>query len=88
MKALVYVKGENITEQVNICKTYAEERGYKILTFAGVNDDLSKMVGNLEIDVLLIADRNRVSKNAENFDFLEKVLSWHGVKIEEAGENK
>lgn len=79
MNALVYIKGSNITEQVNQCKAYGKKHGYKVLTFASKNDDLSRMVANLNIEVLLVADKDKLAGAEETF---AAVQSWHRIQIE------
>ena len=82
MNALIYTRGQGLSEQVTKCKAYAEKMGYKVTAWATEGDDLSQYVGNLDIDVLLVASPSRIGRTVEKYLMMERILSWHGVSIE------
>ena len=88
MKAVIFARGYNITGQVEICRAYCEQQGYKIEgVIVGQGNDLPAIIGGLgtEIDLVVMRDITRLSRNAlTNYTIQSELEIDYGVIIETA----
>lgn len=77
-KAVIYTRGMNQERQIEICMEYAKEKGYDVIGMKNEKDDL---IGEPEMDVLLVATASRVSRKYEEFLFIEKMMNWYDVEL-------
>lgn len=77
---MIFTRGKNAEEQVTICEKYADENGLDIM--GEINDDLEEVYSELEnIDVLLVTNHARITKEAEAFEKLKTALDEHDIKL-------
>ena len=88
MRALIYTRGQGNSLQEKKCRRYAEERGHEIVAVATGDDDISNIIKELKIEILIVSDLTRITRNYGRFLTIEKVLALQGVKIESAVEVK
>lgn len=77
-KAVIYTRGQNQQQQIEICREYAKEKGYTVIAEKNEKDDI---VGESEMEVLLVATASRVTRKYEDFLFIEKMMSWYDVEL-------
>lgn len=88
MNVVIFVRGYNITGQVEECKVYAERKGYNVLSVVvGEARELPAVIGGLgeNIDRVIVRDMARISRNAlENYTIQTELELDYGVLIESA----
>lgn len=88
MNAVIFARGYNITGQIEICKAYAEQQGYKIEgVIVGQGNELPAIIGGLgtDIDLVIMRDITRLSRNAlTNYTIQSELEIDYGVIIETA----
>ena len=88
MNAVIFARGYNITGQVEMCRAYAEQQGYKIEgVIVGQGNDLPAIIGGLgtDIDLVIMRDITRLSRNAlTNYTIQSELEIDYGVIIETA----
>lgn len=88
MNAVIFARGYNITGQIEQCRDYAEQQGYKIEgVIVGQGNDLPAIIGGLgtDIDLVIVRDMARISRNAlTNYTVQSELEIDYGVQIETA----
>lgn len=88
MNAVIFARGYNITGQVEMCRAYAEQQGYKVEgVIVGQGNDLPAIIGGLgaDIDLVIMRDITRLSRNAlTNYTIQSELEIDYGVIIETA----
>ena len=74
-KAIIYVRGHNQEMQETFCRVYANDKGYKVLF---VTTDIEAVNG---CDVLLVANRSRISRNRIECQIILNKLKKKGVEV-------
>ena len=67
MKSVIFARGNNISQQIEQCKEYAEAKGYKVEgVLVGQGIELPEMIKGLgtKIDRVIVKDMSRISRNA------------------------
>ena len=77
MKAVIYANG---FKQVRAGLEYAEKKGYQVIGMKNAGNDI---IGEGEMDVLLIVANRRAKRTYEEILFIEKMQSWYDVEIVE-----
>lgn len=77
-KAVIYTRGQNQQRQIEICKQYAEEKGYTVIAEKNEKDDI---IGESGMEVLIVATASRLTRKYEEFLFIEKMMSWYDVEL-------
>lgn len=77
-KAVIYTRGMNQERQIEICMEYAKEKGYTVIAQKNEKDNL---IGEPEMEVLLVATASRVTRKYEDFLFIEKMMNWYDVEL-------
>lgn len=75
-KAAIFVRGNNIEGQFEICKKFAEKEGYYIL---GVTQDLAELTE--DINVLIVSNATRLSRKAKEALEILGDLNEKGIKV-------
>lgn len=74
-KAVIYA---NDFEQIAGCMEYAERKGYQVIA---MKNKAHNIIGELEMEVLLIATSIAHNRTWEELDFIEKMRNWHDVEL-------
>lgn len=86
--AVVFVRGADVRNQLDLCKAYTEEKGYKVAgVILGKGKELKEVIAGLDIkvDVVVTKDVTRISRNSlEYFQIHNDLLTNHGCVIESA----
>lgn len=86
MNAVIFTRGKNIRGQVEQCKAYAEQQGYKVQgVILGQARELPEVIAGLgeNIDRVIIRDISRLSRNAlENYTIQSELEIDYGVTVE------
>lgn len=92
MNTVIFARGYNITGQVEICREYAELKGYKVEgVIVGQGRELPAVIGGLGEDIkrVIVHDMARISRNAlEGYAILAELELDYGVTVEIATANK
>lgn len=84
IKAMIYTRGHNaesIAKQIARCEYYAELAEYDVIGYVDGNE-MFDAIG--DIDVLLVADPSRLSRNASEFYNIVSALDADGIRVETA----
>ena len=86
MNAVIFTRGKDIRGQVDLCKAYAEQQGYKVEgVIIGQGRELPEVIAGLggNIDRVIIRDMSRLSRNAlENYTIQSELEIDYGVLVE------
>jgi hypothetical protein len=77
MKAVIYA---NDLKQVQAGMKYAAEKGYQVIAMKNAGDDI---IGEGEMDVLLIVANRRAKRTYDEILFIEKMQNWYEVEVVE-----
>lgn len=77
MKAVIYA---NDMEQVAQCMEYAERKGHQVIGMKNKNHDI---IGEPEMEVLLIAVNKPKYRTWEEIQLIEKVSTWYEIELVE-----
>lgn len=77
MKAIVYA---NDFEQVAQCMEYAERKGYQVIAMKNKGH---RLIGEFEMEVLLVAVNKPINRTWEEIHFIEKMSTWYDVELVE-----
>lgn len=78
-KAVIYTRGHSKEKQEDICRQYAEENGFEVITVSTEGE--SFFCGLAEADVLIVTDMSRISRNYQQALFILDELKRHGVEL-------
>ena len=78
IKAVIYVRGKNETEQELKCRAYADKMGYEIAYVTRHIEDVKLC------DVLIVANFSRISRKQMEFVKIYKLFKARGIRIESA----
>lgn len=81
-KAIIYLRGHNQEKQEVLCRVYAADKGYKVLF---VTTDIEAVNG---CDLLLVANRSRISRNRIEYQIIVNKLKKKGIEVECATEHE
>lgn len=91
-KTVIFARGYNITGQVEECKNYAKQQGYKVEgVIVGQGRELHAVIGGLgeDIEKVIVYDMARISRNAmEGYAILAELELYYGVTVEVVTEKK
>lgn len=86
MNAVIFARGKNIEGQVDECKAYAAQQGYKVEgVIVGQGRELPAVIAGLggNIDRVIIRDMSRLSRNAlENYTIQAELELDCGALVE------
>lgn len=92
MNTVIFVRGNNITGQIEQCREYAEKRGYIVEgVIVGQGRNLPEIIKGLDkkINLVLLSNMSRLSRNAlENYTVQTELEIDYGVLIEVADDDK
>ena len=74
-KAIIYVRGHNQEKQEVFCRVYAADKGYKVLF---VTTDIEAVQN---CDLLLVANRSRISRNRIECQIILNKLKKKGIEV-------
>lgn len=78
-RAMIFVRGNNIETQLEICEAYAKKHGFNI---KGITEKLSYAYDrSVEIDVLITAGVTRISRHKKQFDEVVEMFDEAGVTV-------
>lgn len=84
LKALIYTRGHNIEGQYARCEYYIEMAGYELIGHI-TEGEIHKDLG--EIDVVIIAEASRLSRNIEEYFSIREKIENKGIRIEIASKD-
>lgn len=86
MKTIIYTRNGNVNRQVSECSSYIFENNLQhIGTTADKNEVISSIVSG-EVDVLLVYNKSRISRERREYERIEHLLSRYGVIIKSVTE--
>ena len=78
---VIYVRGENETEQESKCRVYAKDKGYEVSYVTRYIEDVKLC------DVLLVSDFSRISRKRLEFEKTRKLFKARGIRVESVSNN-
>ena len=81
MKAIIYASGDGFGEQFGACLEYAKTHNIKVVDGTTSFDKVAEKIVSGEIDIVLVYEYSRVSRNAAECEQRANQLRGYGVTI-------
>lgn len=81
MKAVIYTRGQNREQQVEVCNEYASNRGIEVIGVESEWNGVEQYVYNMKTDFVIVYDVSRVTRKANEYISIADKLSKFDVKI-------
>lgn len=82
MRAIIYTRGKDATEQEIKCRDYAAKHGLEIVAVASSVQEMEGSVFRRDADILLVQNVSRLTRRYQEFLVMEDILGAFGIKIE------
>lgn len=82
MNAVVFTRGQDKAAQKLQCLFYAKFKDYNVVEFVSNTHELSKLVVNKKINIILMTDPSRLTRDRMEFESMQQMLRGYGVTIE------
>lgn len=80
-KAMIYIRGSEEEKQYRTCKEYAKKHDLDVIDVTTDFGRIAERIVNGEIDIVLVYDYTRLTRNAEEYKQREHQLRGYGVTI-------
>ena len=77
-KAVIFVRGENETEQKLLCYFYASDNNIDVLFDT---NDIDEVADCEECEIMLVVKANRISRDALKYHQIVKALKTRGIEV-------
>ena len=82
MKAAILKRGNDKAMQEFACRIHANAKEYDVVEVVENTQDLSKLVVNAKVDVILMTDISRLARDRMEYEQIQQMLRRYGVSIE------
>ena len=82
MNTIILIRGTNVGSQYEMCKRYADEKGYNVLGVVSNVDRVAPLIVNDKIDILLVSHMSRITRKYTEYQNIEYMLRGYGISIE------
>lgn len=82
MKAAILTRGNDKAMQEFACRIHANAKEYDVVEVVYDTQELSKLVVNAKVDVILMTDISRLTRDRLEYEKMQQMLKGYGVVIE------
>lgn len=82
MKAAILTRGNDKAMQEFACMIHANAKEYDVVDVIHDTEALSELVVNTNIDVILMTDISRLTRDRIEYERIQHMLRGYGVQIE------
>lgn len=82
MKAAILTRGNDKAMQEFACRIHANAKEYDVVDVVHDTEALSKLVVNAKVDIILMIDISRLTRDRMEYDRIQHMLRGYGVAIE------
>lgn len=82
MKAVILTRGNDKAMQEFACRIHANAKEYDVIEVVHDTQELSKLVVNAKIDIVLMTDISRLTRDRLEYERIQYMLRGYGVQIE------
>ena len=82
MKAAILTRGNDKAMQEFACRIHANAKEYDVVDVIHDTQALSKLVVNAKIDIILMTDISRLTRDRMEYEQIQHMLRGYGVQIE------
>lgn len=82
MKAAILTRGNDKAMQKFACMIHANAKDYDVVDVVHDTQALSKLVVNAKVDVILMTDISRLTRDRMEYERIQHMLRGYGVQIE------
>jgi AmiR/NasT family two-component response regulator len=82
MKAAILTRGNDKAMQEFACRVHANAKEYDVVEVIHDTQALSKLVVNAKVDVILMTDISRLTRDRLEYEKMQQMLRGYGVTIE------
>ena len=82
MKAAILTRGNDKAMQKFACLIHANAKEYDVVEVVHDTEALSKLVVNAKIDIILMTDISRLTRDRLEYERIVNMLKGYGVQIE------
>ena len=82
MKAVILTRGNDKAMQEFACRIHANAKEYDVIDVVHDTQALSKLVVNAKVDIILMTDISRLTRDRLEYEKIINMLKGYGVKIE------
>lgn len=82
MKAVILTRGNDKAMQEFACRVHSNAKEYDVVDVVHDTEALSKLVVNAKIDIILMTDISRLTRDRMEYERIQQMLRGYGVFIE------
>lgn len=82
MKAAILTRGIDKAMQEFACRIHANAKEYDVVDVVHDTEALSKLVVNAKVDIILMTDISRLTRDRMEYERIQLMLRGYGVAIE------
>ena len=82
MKEAILTRGNDKAMQEFACRIHANAKEYDVVDVIHDTQALSKLVVNAKIDIILMTDISRLTRDRMEYEQIQHMLRGYGVQIE------
>ncbi len=82
MKAAILTRGNDKAMQEFACRVHANAKEYDVVDVVHSSQGLSKLVVNAKVDIILMTDISRLTRDRLEYERMVNMLKGYGVTIE------
>lgn len=85
MKTLIFTRGKNERNQIEICEEYAKTNDLDIIGIASTEKELTVSVLGGGVECVIVSHASRISRRMNEYNETERMLNKFGVKLVAVG---
>lgn len=82
MKTVILTRGNDKAMQEFACRVHANAKEYDVVDVVHDTQELSKLVVNAKVDIILMSDISRLTRDRMEYERIQHMLRGYGVQIE------
>ena len=82
MKVAILTRGNDKAMQEFACRVHSNAKEYDVVEVVHNTQELSKLVVNAKIEVILMTDISRLTRDRMEYERIQNMLRGYGVVIE------
>ena len=82
MKTAILTRGNDKAMQEFACRIHANAKEYEVVEVVHDTEALSKLVVNAKVDIILMTDISRLTRDRMEYERIQQMLRGYGVVIE------
>lgn len=82
MKTAILTRGNDKAMQEFACRIHANAKEYEVVEVVHDTEALSKLVVNAKVDIILMTDISRLTRDRMEYERIQNMLRGYGVQIE------